>query len=279
MSEQSSADPGIALALGSSFLGVYTHGGFLCGMNAAGIYPGHIAGASAGAIAGGFYAAGLRENALENAVLSATLKRSFADWGMFIRSAPMLFSGRLTGMMHGRKTIKYLTQSLPVQNIEDTPGVKLSIAVANLEKLESTFLTSGSLAQSIVASCSVPILFTGQNISGTTYYDGGITHELPVEPFLTTPEIHTIIVHRIANIEKNKNHLTVSDAFGNIHNMLNNALFDFRKKEAERHGKKVIVMETAHPHPGLFQTKAAKKRFFEAGKQTALNLDRTKNTS
>jgi NTE family protein len=70
------SDPGVALALGSAFLGMYAHAGFLCGLNQAGVFPGHIAGASAGAMAGGFYAAGLRDSELEAAILCGKLKRN-----------------------------------------------------------------------------------------------------------------------------------------------------------------------------------------------------------
>ena len=68
MNEEPKAEtpnPGIALALGSAFLGIYAHGGFLCGLNKAGVFPGHVAGASAGAMAGGFYASGMRGAELE----------------------------------------------------------------------------------------------------------------------------------------------------------------------------------------------------------------------
>ena len=59
MSEQSSlppSDPGLALCLSSSFFGYYAHLGLLSAMEAKGIRPGRISGASAGALAGGLFA-------------------------------------------------------------------------------------------------------------------------------------------------------------------------------------------------------------------------------
>lgn len=270
---ETTADPGIALALGSAFLGVYAHGGFLCGLNAAGICPGHVSGASAGAIAGGFYAAGFRGEKLRDAVLSPALKRSYPDAGMVFRSAPMFFIGKLTGMMNGKHVIRHLRQALECERIEDTTSAKLSIAVSDLRRIEGKFLTTGPLAESIMASCSVPILFTGQTVNGTEYHDGGILHELPMEPFVNDPAIHTIIVHAVSNPKRaSSKHFGVTSAFSHGREMLNRALTAHRAKEAEKNGKRVIFVETTHPHPGIFQSAATKQRYFDEGHATGLSV-------
>lgn len=266
-------DPGIALALGSAFLGMYAHGGFLCGLNLAGVFPGHVSGASAGAMAAGFYAAGLRGGELEAAILCGKLKRSFPDLSMLIRVAPMFFIGRLSGLMHGKRVVRHLEKCLPVGTIEDTPEVKLKIAVTDLRGFAGGFLEAGPLAKSMMASCSVPLLFTEQRIGEIRYHDGGILHELPVEPYLRDPGIHTIIVHNVTYPPRIKgHHLGISAAFSHSHQIMNDALFAYRRAEAERNGKRVILIETNHPHPGVFQTRAAKKRFFEAGHGSGLSI-------
>lgn len=267
------ADPSIALALGSAFLGVYAHGGFLCGLNETGIYPGHISGASAGAIAGGFYAAGFRGEKLREAVVSPTLKQSYPDFGMIFRSAPMFFVGKLTGLMNGKRVIRHLEQELQCDLIEDAVSAKLSIAVTDLRKPEAKFLTTGPLAKAIMASCAVPILFTGQKIGDTEFHDGGILHELPIEPFVNDPTIKTIIIHAISNPKPSASRsLGVSSAFSHSHEMLNGELTERRIKEAEKNGKRVIFVETSHPHPGLFQSAATKRKYFDQGHTTGLSL-------
>jgi len=272
-SDHGSPDPGVALVLGSAFLGIYAHGGFLCGLNEAGVFPGHIAGASAGAMAGGFYAAGLRGADLENAVLSSALKRSYPDFGMIFRSAPMFFIGRLTGMMNGKRLIRHLKRELPVEHIQQTPGVRLIIAVTDIRKSEGVFLSEGPLAESMMASSSVPVLFTGQTLAGTEYHDGGILHELPIEPFLSDPSIHTVIVHNLAKPKPGfRKSLGVSEPFADGHKMLNHALFEYRRKEAERNGKKVVLIETEHPSPGLFQNSEKKKHYFEMGRASGAKV-------
>jgi NTE family protein len=273
ISPSGKADPGVALALGSAFLGMYAHAGFLCGLNRAGVFPGHIAGASAGAMAGGFYAAGLRDAELEAAILCGKLKRAYLDFSVLMRVAPMFFIGRLSGLMHGKRVVRHLEERLPVGAIEDTPDVKLKIAVTDLRGFSGGFLESGPLAKSMMASCSVPLLFTEQRIGETLYHDGGILHELPIEPYLRDPAIHTIIVHNVTYPPRIKGrHLGISAAFSHSHQIMNDALFAYRRAEAERNGKRLIFAETSHPHPGLFQSKAAKKRFFESGHGSGLSI-------
>ncbi len=268
-------DPGIALALSSAFLGVYAHGGFLCGMNQKGIFPGHIAGSSAGALAGGFYAAGLRGAELEKAVLSSALKQSFADLGMLLRWTPMLL-GRLGGVMAGKRVVAHLRQALPVSRIEDITDIKLSIAVTDLARREARFLAEGPLAESMMASCAVPLLFSGQLLEGTQLHDGGVLHELPIEPFIADPAVHTIIVHSIRHQQGPRRKTQgIRSAFNSGLRMLNNALFELRRKEAERNGKRVIVMETQYLHPGLLQSLATKKHCFDHGHHTGTSLDLT----
>ena len=233
------ADKGVALALGSSFLGIYAHGGFLRGLNEKGIFPGHVAGSSAGALAGGFYAAGLRGDELEAEVLSAVLKRKYPDWMIPVRSFPQMF-GKLSGILGGDKVVKHLQEVLPVADISETPGVKLSLSVTDYRKQEGVFLTEGGLAEAMMASCAVPLLFSGQIIDGREYHDGGVMHELPIEPFASDPEIHTIIAHKISHKRRAAGkRLAVQDPFVNGYHMLNDALFELRKKEAERNGKRV----------------------------------------
>ena len=120
-----------------------------------------------------------------------------------------------------------------------------------------------------MASCAVPILFKGQTVEGTEFHDGGILHELPIEPYMDDPAIHTIIVHAVSNPKREiQKHLGVSSAFAHGHEMLNRELTKYRIKEAEKNGKRVIYFETIHPHPGIFQSAATKRKYFNEGYAT-----------
>ncbi len=269
-----SYNSGIAVSLGSSFLGYYTHSGFLSGLNEIGIEPGHISGASAGAMAGGLYAAGLQGDALKNAVMSRKLMHSYPDAKMLIRWIPMFLTGRVTGVLSGKGTVKHLKKILPVQAIEDCTRAKLSVAVTDLRNFQSHFLTKGNLAESIMASCAVPILFNEQVVDGQKYYDGGILHETPMDHFLEDPSIHTIVVHRISfpkEIRRTKR-FTLPEVMATSHYMLCDELMRYRVKEAALRGKRLIQVTTEHKHPGLIQTQVAKKMFYSRGFDTALEL-------
>lgn len=265
-------DPGVAVSLGSAFLGYYAHAGFLTGLNEQGIFPGKICGASAGALAASLYATGVQGEALKDFVMNRKLKRAFIDFGFLYRWFPMLIFGQPVGLLNGKRAIKYLQEHLPVSDIEDSMEAELAIAVSNLRKKECPMLTEGPLARAIIASCSVPILFGEQEIDGERYFDGGILHESPLEHYFDDEEVHTIIVHRIDYPNPDKRHFFIHDMFTASHEMFSTDIINYRKKEAERRGKRLIFADTHHPHPGLFQSQEEKGRFYESGWNTGLQM-------
>ncbi|YCM46535.1 patatin-like phospholipase family protein [Verrucomicrobiaceae bacterium 227] len=268
---KSKTDPGIALSLGSAFLGYDTHAGFLSGLNQCGIFPGKTSGASAGALAAALYAAGIRDTDLQQFLLSPRFKRAFLDPGFLYRWIPMLVLGQPTGLLSGKNMVNFLKKELPVQNIEDCPDAELSISVSNLRKQEHPVLTTGPLANSIMASCSVPLLFSEQEIKGERYFDGGILQEAPIEHFLDDPGIHTIIVHRVNYPgQKKRRFFFIHDVFTASHNTLTASILSFQKREAAMRGKKLIFLETIHSHPGFFPKRARREEFHRIGMETGL---------
>ena len=264
-------DSGIALSLGSAFLGYDTHAGFLSGINQSGIFPEKISGASAGAIAAGLYAAGIQDTALQNFLLAPRFKRAFLDPGFLYRWFPMLVLGQPIGLLSGKNMISYLEKELPVQNIEDCPHSKLSISVSNLRDQKHPALASGPLARSIMASCSVPLLFADQQINGHRYFDGGILQRAPIEHFLDDPEIHTIIVHRVNYPgQKKRRSFFIHDVFTASHNTLTASILSFQRREAKIRGKKLIFLDTIHSHPGFFPKGKQREEFYQAGLATGL---------
>lgn len=262
------SDPGVAVSLGSAFLGYYAHAGFLNGLNEAGIFPGKICGASAGALAASLYAAGVQGDELRDFVMDRNLKKAFIDPGFLYRWFPMLVFGQPVGLLSGKSAIKYFEGKLPVSRIENCPSAELAIAVSNLRKKKCPILKEGPLAQSIVASCSVPILFGEQEIEGERYFDGGILHESPLEHYFEDDGIHTIIVHRVDYPNPKKRYFFIHDIFTASHAMFSAEITDYRKREAELRGKRLIFVDTHHAHPGLLQSQEKKLAFYLKGKET-----------
>jgi len=264
-------DPGIALSLGSAFLGYDTHAGFLSGINQCGIFPGKTSGASAGALAAALYASGIRDTELQKFLLNPRFKQAFLDPGFLYRWFPMLVLGQPTGLLSGKNMVRFLKKNLPVQKIEDCPNTELSISVSNLRDQEHPVLTTGPLANSIMASCSVPLLFSEQEINGVRYFDGGILQEAPIKHFLDDPKIHTIIVHRVNYPgPKKRRFFFIHDVFTASHNTLTASILSFQKREAKMRRKKLIFLETTHAHPGLFPGRTRREEFFQSGLETGL---------
>ncbi len=254
---ESSSSGKIAVSLGSSFLGVYAHAGFLAGLEEAGIAPHRIAGASAGALAGAFFGIGLRGEELKRTALDPALRWSFADPGMFWRLPGVLSSLWSSGLFSGVRAVRHLRGILGERNLSTLP---LDIAVTDAKSHHPIIMREGPLAELVMASCAVPALFTIQNVGAGRYLDGGIANETPFEHWLDDPEIGTILIHRIRH-EKGSgptvNWETVSTSISIAHDTACSELHRHRLELARLKGKRVIEVETLTPFPGLFSQKRA----------------------
>jgi NTE family protein len=257
-----------AVILGSSFLGVYAHAGFLDGLN---FQPSRLAGASGGALAAAFHACGFRGDELRSISTEPKLRRSFFDFGCLWRVPGVATSFWATGIFSGKNTIAHLRAKLGDRDIADLP---LDIAVTNLTTLAPEIRRSGPLAEIVMASCAMPGLFTIQEIGGQRYLDGGIATEFPFGHFLDDPSIDTIVIHRIRHEEGGKPKVkwqTVSDAIGSSHHATCNELHRLRSDLAASKGKRLIEIDTLTPFPGVFSNRHA-PTCYDLGRQSGLNL-------
>jgi len=243
----------IAVVLGSSFLGVYAHAGFLNGLHDAGIRPTRIAGSSAGALAGALFCSGLRGEALRQAALDRALRRSFVDPAALLRLPGVLTALWSSGLFSGHRTVAFLRRRLGPLDIADLP-LPLDIAVTDVAGSRCEILRAGPLAELVMASCAVPALFTVQDVGERRYLDGGIAAELPFEHLVDDDSIDTLVVHSIrhpAGSGPNVGWETVANAIGIAHHTACNELHRLRTDLARARGKRLIEIETATPFPGL----------------------------
>ncbi len=263
--------PRVAISLGASFLGFATHAGFLARLHELGVRPLAVGGSSAGAIAAGLYASGLPAEKVRQVVTSWRFRRSF------IRRTPWLtqylrctFADPNPGLFKLEGAVNYLESIWGDLQIESL-ATRFMAAVSDLTTHQTHFLTQGSLARAMVASCCVPTFFQPLVHAGMTCFDGGIAHETPIDPWLEDPSIDTIILHRVSHHSRpaptfaplNLIHLTAES-----HACASEQLLQYRLRLAQMHGKRVLIAHTHHERPALFSGRQM-PIFYEAGAASA----------
>lgn len=144
----------------------FAHVGVLQAMAEKNIRPDIIAGVSAGAVAAVFYAAGIPFKDM----LKAFDKLKFSDFAEL--SVPK------DGFFKLDRFGKFLTKNIPYTRIEDLP-IKTLICATDIDNGEAIVFEEGPLAECVLASCSIPIVFKPRILNGVKYVDGGVLHNLP----------------------------------------------------------------------------------------------------
>lgn len=255
---------------------MYAHAGFLNGLEASGLRPGRVVGASAGALAGSLYAFGLRGDALRDAALDLKLRRSFVDAGVCLRLPGVISTLWSSGLFHGGKTVECLRSRFGETDLTEL-DLPLDLAVTDVETSTLEIRREGPLAELVMASCAVPVLFCIQNVGGKRYLDGGIAGDLPFEHLLDEPQIDTVILHRIRHEAGSVPSLfksAVGNAVGVTRGTIGHEVHRLRSDLAQFRGKRVIVMETITPFPGLFTHRRA-PLCYERGFETGIRIRNT----
>lgn len=60
----------------------------------------------------------------------------------------------------------------------------MHVCVSNINSGKYEIISEGKLIEVLAASCALPLLFRTVKINGSTYVDGGLLNNLPVEPLL-----------------------------------------------------------------------------------------------
>ncbi|HKQ61237.1 MAG TPA: patatin-like phospholipase family protein [Candidatus Polarisedimenticolaceae bacterium] len=194
--------PRIGLALGGGGARGTAHVGALKVLERLKIPIDYVAGTSMGAVIGGLYCSGLPldeiQTVLEEQDWSAILAdrapyrdlvwRRKEDEGRYLLDLEIgLQHGRLrlpTGLRAGQRLgFELQALLLPVADVADFSRLPVPFrAVAtDVETGERVILDHGDLAQSILASMTVPAVFAPVEIDGRLLVDGGMADNLPVE--------------------------------------------------------------------------------------------------
>jgi len=161
--------PRIGVALGAGVARGWAHIGALRELEAIGIVPDIVVGASIGAVVGGCYAAG-RLEALET--FARALQRrsvlSFMD---------VSFNGG--GLIGGDRLRARLEAALGPMRIEDLP-VRFAGVATEIGAGHEIWLRSGPLVEAMRASYALPGVFEPVKIGERWLFDGAIVNPVPV---------------------------------------------------------------------------------------------------
>ena len=162
----------IGLVLSGGGARGFAHLGFLKALEEFGVKVSAISGVSAGGLVGALYAQGLSpEEILE--IGKKSLNFGFA--------ALLLRRGRFLSLEPIKKV---LLENIPHNSFE---GLQIPFFVNATDFIhnKSVFFSQGVLIPRLIASASVPVIFSPMELETKKYVDGGLLDNFPVEPLIT----------------------------------------------------------------------------------------------
>jgi NTE family protein len=165
----------------------FAHLGMLDAFLEIGIKPDVISGVSAGAIAGAFFSSGKTPHEIHQILKTGNLFKYTAI------TLPVNGLLKLDGLQ------KVIEKEIPFKRIEDLP-IPLFVGVSNVTDGMVEYLNKGTLSKLVLASASIPVLFSPVQIDGKLYCDGGLLENIPITPLLG--KCRKIVVFNISPLHK-----------------------------------------------------------------------------
>jgi NTE family protein len=145
------------------------HIGVVSALREHGLQPDFIAGSSSGAIVGALAAAGHS---------TQTMLEFFQKASPFRLSVISLSK---PGILDTAKVVARFREYFPDDSFEALK-IRQFLTATDIVRARLTIFESGPLIPAILASCSMPMVFTPTEIDGRWYVDGGVINNFPVEP-------------------------------------------------------------------------------------------------
>jgi len=148
----------------------FAHLGIVKALQQKNIYPLEIAGTSAGSIAGAFLANGFTPDEIEE-MFANKFHLNLFGWNIF-----------KPGLISMRNIREFLEKNLRYTKFEDLP-IPLYVTATNFLDGSQKIFHQGNIIDAVIAASSIPVLFSPVVIDGIPYVDGGLSNNLPIEPF------------------------------------------------------------------------------------------------
>lgn len=161
--------PKIGLALGSGGARGWCHIGILRELDAMGLKPDVISGASIGALVGAIYAGGALDD-LEDWAEKLTARQFFGMLDIKLSSG---------GLVEGAQILSVIRQLVEQERIQDLQ-VPLAVVATDMATGRDVWMTEGDLAEAVRASVALPGVISPFRIGDRWFLDGGLTNPLPV---------------------------------------------------------------------------------------------------
>jgi len=173
------------------------HIGFLEALKEHGIQADYIAGSSAGALVGALYASGYSAKEM----LAFFKDTPLINWQYYSMTKP--------GLLDTEKYQVFFEKYFPEDAFESL-NKKLFVFTTELESGKSVAHTKGPLIKPLMASCSIPLIFSPISINGALHADGGVMNNFPVEPLADMGLEHILGSYVCAPLPTQKKNLNIS---------------------------------------------------------------------
>jgi NTE family protein len=157
----------ISLALGGGAVLGAAHIGVLRALGETDLKVNYVTGTSIGAVVGALYAFNHDWNAIKDIA-------SNLNW-IDISKITLSKFGLLSNEKLGQLIIKHIGD----KNIEDAP-IPLALVATDVVNGKKVVLKKGSVAKAVMASTSIPGIFTPVELDGKLLVDGGVSENVPV---------------------------------------------------------------------------------------------------
>jgi NTE family protein len=157
----------IGLALSGGGAKGFAHIGVFKALEDYAIRPEIISGTSVGALMGSLFADGHSADDIKRLFNG----REFTEFAQI--QLPK------SGIFDSSRFSSFMKRHLRATTFEEL-AVPLVVVATDLDHGESRAFNSGAIAETVRASCSVPIIFSPVLIEGVHYVDGGLFHNFPV---------------------------------------------------------------------------------------------------